>query len=197
MILYSVIITLSMALIALVNIFFDTPAHELGTGNILLAVLISTAAVIALDGLVAFLVRRLPERFFRHGQRCFAVSRAECRLYRILGVRHIAPLIPELGHFTGFHKNRVAEPRNKEYLERFILECNYGTVIHLLNAVTGPLILLIYPAEYALCIGIPIALVNAVLSLLPFMVLRYNTPKLESLYRRNLLRLKAHEQTCS
>ena len=58
------------------------------------------------------------------------------------------------------------------------------------GAVFGYLILLL-PFLRPLAMGLPIAIVNMILSLLPTMVLRFNTPALRSLYRRNL----AREQT--
>jgi len=39
--------------------------------------------------------------------------------------------------------------------------------------------------EYALCFGVPVAVVNLLLNSLSWMTLRYNTPKLITLYRWN------------
>ena len=188
MLLYIVIILFCMALISVLNITLALPAMALGTWGVVLAVTLSTVAVIALDGLLAFGVRRLPERWFRRGVRLFSVSRRECHVWRALGVRVWKDRIPELGQFTNFRKNKVYEPDNNEYIARFILECNYGAVIHFLNALLGPLIVFIYPLEYALTVGLPVALVNCILSLMPLGALRYNTPKLEALYTINARR---------
>ncbi len=185
MILYIFLILIAMAVIAAVSLIFTTPASYLGWDGVLLTVTVSTVAVIALDGLEAFLIRRLPERWFSRERRIFAVSRRECRLWRAFGVRRWKPIIPELGQFSGFRKNKVYEPQNNDYVARYLMECNYGVVIHLLNALTGPLIVFLCPLRIAPAIGLPVALVNAVLSLLPFMTLRYNTPKLEALYTLN------------
>ena len=134
-----------------------------------------TAAVIALDGLGAFFLRRLPERWFAHG---WAATPAERRFYKRIGIRKWKDSIPELGGFSGFHKDHVEF--DADFLARFLLESRYGVVIHLENAVGGLLLLGFLPRSYAL----PIAAVNAVLSLLPVMVLRYNMATLMRLHRR-------------
>jgi hypothetical protein len=185
MVAYIVIILIAMVTIAAFNLIVATPASLLGLGGVLLAVTVSTVAVIALDGLEAFLIRRLPEKWFARGKKYFAVSRRECRLWCALGVRRWREKVPELGQFSGFRKDKVYEPQNNAYVARYLMECNYGVVIHLVNALTGFLIVFLYPLRIAPCIGIPVAVVNAILSLLPLMALRYNTPKLESLYALN------------
>ena len=89
---------------------------------------------------------------------------------------------------SSFHKNRVYEPHSNAYVERFILECNYGVAIHFVGALLGFLIIFLFPLSYACWIGLPIALVNLWLNLLPMFALRYNLPKLEALYALNARR---------
>lgn len=190
MLLYAIIILICIAFITALNILLPGPLAAQGVLAPLLAVTLSTVAVIAVDGLLAFLIRRLPERWFTRGKRIFTVSRRECHFYRALGVRQWKDKIPELGMFTGFHKNRVYRPQDNTYVARFILECNYGAVIHLVGALLGFLIIFIYPLAFAPWVGIPVAFVNLVLNLLPFFALRYNTPKLEALYTINARREK-------
>ena len=191
MLLYCVIILLCMALIWAANLLLLSPLAAGGAFSVLWAVTGSTLAVIALDGLLAFLIRRLPAQWFRSGKRLFLASRRECRLYVRLGIRRWKNKIPELGVFTGFHKNKVRHPEDNAYIARFILECNYGTVIHLAGALLGFLIVFLCPLAYAPWVGIPVAVVNFVLNLLPTFVLRYNVPKLEALYALNARKAQA------
>ncbi len=183
MILYITIIGISAAMITLLNCLLETPAAAWGVPLTALLVSGEVIAVILLDGLEAFFIRRMPEKYFAPARRCFAVSKWECRLWRVLGVRFWCDKIPELGGFSGFHKDRVREPRNSAYLARFLLESNYGTVIHLTNALSGFLLLAVFPAA-TFWVALPVAAVNLILSLLPLGTLRYNTPKLLALYRR-------------
>lgn len=134
-----------------------------------------TAAVIALDGVGAFLLRRLPERWFT---KPWTIGKHERRFYKRIGIRKWKDAIPELGGFTDFHKDHVE--RDAVFLRRFLIESRYGIVIHLENIGGGLLLLLFLPPSYAL----PIAAVNAMLSLLPVMVLRYNLATLQYLYAK-------------
>ena len=53
---------------------------------------------------------------------------------------------------------------------------------------------MLLPFLRPLAIALPIAIVNFVLSMLPTLILRYNTPALRKIYRRNLLREAAKER---
>ena len=186
MILYGAIILVCMALIAVFSALFGGPALGFGAGYAVICTVLSTAAVIALDGLFAFLLRRLPEKWFMYTRRFFTVSAREARFYEKLGIRKWKNKIPELGGFTHFHKNKIADPRNPAYLTRYLLEADYGMAIHLCTAVTGCLIVFLCPLRYALCFGVPVGFVNAVLNLLPFFTLRYNAFKLRRVLNRVL-----------
>ena len=145
------------------------------------ATLGGTAGVIAIDGVTAFLIRRLPEGWFSADRKIFSVSDSERRLYARLGVKKWKSKVPELGGFSGFHKDKLQSPSDAAYLARFLLESNYGVVIHLANAVCGFGIAFL-PFCRQPSLWIPIFLVNFVLSLLPVAILRYNTPVLMRLY---------------
>lgn len=146
-------------------------------------VVVATVAVIAVDGITAFVVRRFPGKWFRPGLAFYDVSSKERKFYQHLGIKKWKNRVPELGMFTGFHKDHLQDAKDVSYLERFLLESNYGFVIHLVNAMFGFFILCLPycgAAQYAL----PVALVNFVLSLMPAAILRYNTPGLFRLYQR-------------
>jgi hypothetical protein len=193
--LYLFIIGGSMLLIALLNILYALPAFADG-GYIWVAIstLLGTVSVIAWDGIQAFLIRRLlPERMFSPSASPFTVSKRERAFYRKLHVNEWKDLIPELGGFTNFHKSEFSSPSDAIYLARFLLESNYGVAIHLANAALGFLILLLpWCSEPA--IGLPIALVNLVLSLLPVIILRFNTAPLRNLYLRSIKKASASNE---
>jgi E3 ubiquitin-protein ligase DOA10 len=50
----------------------------------------------------------------------------------------------------------------------------------------GFLIIFIFPLKYAPLFGLPVAIINAFYNYLSVAILRYNTPKLNALYKRNL-----------
>lgn len=183
MILYISVILICMLIIATFNVVFNF--YELTPTYILLSVVIDTVAVIAVDGLFAFLIRRLPEKWFSHDKKIFVVSKKEKSFYEKLKIRKWKDKIPELGSFTGFHKNKVVNPFDNTYLSRYLLEAGYGIVIHFVTAFTGFLIVFIHPLGLWLNFAFGVAIVNFILNLLPVFVLRYNYYKLKVLYTSN------------
>ena len=148
-------------------------------GNSILA----TVAVIAYDGITAFIIRRLPERWFTYDKKAFSVSRREKKLYTKLGIKKITHLVPELGMFTGFHKDKLQSNNDISYLGRFIMESNYGVVIHLVNAFGG-FVIAALPFCGGAKIWVPVYFVNFVLSMLPVFILRNNNYSLFNLHKR-------------
>jgi hypothetical protein len=177
-------------LIILFNIWFNK--FELSLLYIILAAVLGAIAVIAIDGVFAFIIRRLPEKWFSYDKKIWNVSKAECKFYEKLGIKLWKDKILELGVFTSFSKKTIANPDSKEYMERFILESNYGAIIHIANAIFGFLVIFCFPLKLVFCFGLPISIVNAILSLLPYMILRYNIPRLHRM--RNLLEKKELRQ---
>jgi len=180
---YLIVILSTLVAVGICHAPLGEGFSTLGLLSSLLDAALGVISVIAIDGIVAWIVRRMPERWFSPEGRLYAVSKRERTLLRALGIDYWKRFVPELGCFTGFHKDRVAEPGSVTYLERFLLESNYGAVGHILGAILGFLILLL-PFCQPLSKGIPIAIVNFVLSMLPTCILRYNTPSLRRLLKR-------------
>ena len=184
MILYLCIISVCGLLIAL----FVSLAYSTSFLWTLLYTVIAIVTIIVVDGLVATVCRLLPKKCANSDDKFYQVSQKEKKFYEKLNIRKWKDKIPEIGHFTGFRKNKIADPQSIEYVERFLLEACYGELGHLWIIPFGFLILLLFfisPTWIAL--SIPVACVNAVLNVLPVFVLRYNRYKLEIL-RKNLLR---------
>ena len=178
---YAITILTAMAVIIALNTVFD--AATLGFSA--LAVTVLTVSVIAIDGIFAFIIRRMPERLFDYRLKLYIVPKKERKFYKAIGVKAWRGLVLELGLFTSFSKSHFSSPNDPEYTARFLLESCYGVVIHAVGVIVGFAILAIFPA-HALGMGLPVALVNAVLNILPIFVLRYNTPKIANIHERNL-----------
>ena len=119
--LYLIVILSAMALIILVNVLLNPILYNLDFWYIVLAVVLTTISVIAVSGFVATLVRQvLPEKWFNEMD--IKVSKKEMRFYEKLGVKKWKDLVPELGFFTGFRKNKIANPKSIEYVDRYIFE---------------------------------------------------------------------------
>ena len=155
-----------------------------------IAVVVTTVSVIAVDGLFATIVRWImPKKWFSIDKKNFIASKKESLFYEKIGIKKWKDLIIELGFFTNFRKNKIAEPNNNQYVERYIVEANYGIAVHLSCMLFGFLVVLIYPSLY-LSVGIPVCLVNLVLNFMPVACLRYNLTKLHKIYRINEKRAK-------
>ena len=182
---YILTVAFAVAIITVVNFFVGGSMTVVSFGLELLLTLAGVAIVFVIDGLFAFIARRLPEKWFTPDAKHFDVRKGEQNFYRRLGIKKWKKFIPEWGCFTGFHKDKIREPESSEYIGRFLIESNYGVLGHVAGAIFGFAIIFI-PFFRPLAMALPIAAVNLVLSLLPTMLLRFNTPPLRRMYRRNL-----------
>lgn len=181
MIIYSVIISITLIIIYLLNLLR-------GCTDILYILKwtsIDILVVFIIDAIIAFVIRRLPEKWFDYKYKAFKIFKWERKFYEAIKIKKWKDKIPELGQLTNFKKNKVREPKNSEYLLRYLMECVYGETIHFLSIILGFLILLINP-KCCLYFGLPIAIANGIISYLSFAILRYNRPKLTILYNRSV-----------
>ena len=178
--LYLTAIGVSMMLISLANILFKVAPWY----YVIIATVWCTALQFALDGGIAILINKMPNRWFGVQNRMYAVSEREKRLYKALRVRLWKDKVWELGGLGGFSKKNVKEPNNPEYIEKFIIECNKGVLTHRLSYPIGFAAMLTLPGACAFTIALPVAIVNLFLNILPTLALRYNTPMLQNVLKR-------------
>ena len=182
----TVILTAALIIVAINLLVLPEAVTWQNVASVSLSVTAGVFSVITVDGIFALLIRRLlPSRIFSADQHRFRVGKKEYEIYRALQIKKWKGLIPELGCFTGFSKSHLESTDDQEYLARFLLESNYGVVIHLANAALGFLIAFIPPCS-APSVWIPVFLVNFLLSCLPVAVLRYTSYTLQKLYARCL-----------
>lgn len=182
--LYFITVTAATLIITALNFLLNGEHSLPALGKLLLFVIVGVAAEILIDGVAAFVIRRLPEKWFSPEAKAFTVGKRERNFYRKSKIGVWKKYIPEWGCFTGFHKDKLREPNDSAYIGRFLLESNYGVAGHIAGAFLGFTIIFL-PFLHPLTAALPIALVNFVLSILPTMILRSNTPALRGLYRRN------------
>lgn len=189
--LYLIIILTCMAIITLLDYFTAVEYLGLSILEIALGVTISVVAIIIIDLIFAFIVRRcLPKKWFGKDKTHFQAGKKERKFYEKLGIKKWKDKVLELGALSNFRKNKIAEPNSNAYIERYIIEANYGIIVHVADIIFGFTVIFIYPLKVWLYFGFPVAFVNAVLNLLPLMILRYNLPKLHALYKYNEKREK-------
>ena len=195
---YIIIILASTIVIALPNVIFR-PGGEPWYMYLIMTVAAVLASLL-IDAIVAFIGRRLPKKWMDPNKKIFTTSDREIKFYEKIGVRKWKDKVPELGGFTSFHKNKLSDPWNNEYVERYMLEACYGVIIHLFSPFFGFLIVLLDYKMYTgwswmwLTIMIPVAIVNAILIVLPAFILKYNLPKLKMLWDINMKNKKKKEE---
>lgn len=184
-VLYITIILISMLAISLINCLFLTSIYNFTVLEVVLTVVMAVIAVIIVDGILAFIVRwLLPKNWFNVNCNAFVPSKKFCNFYEKLGVKKWKEKVLDLGKLSGFEKNKIVDPKNNEYIGRYILEANYGIAVHISNIIGGFIICFLQPL-YSFNIYLPVAIVNAMLNYMSYMVLRYNLPKLKTLYKYN------------
>lgn len=191
---YSLSIIIAAVVIGAVNYFFNFAAFNFNAWNIVLCVSVSIVAAIAIDSVFATLVRWVcPKKWFSVEKAHWAAKKKECRFYEKIGIKKWKDKVIELGFLTGFRKNKIADPNNNAYVERYIVEANYGIGVHIACIFAGYLVCLVYPAHWY-SVGLPVGFVSMILNALSLMILRYNLPKLHTLYRINAKRAKRREE---
>ena len=184
MILYLSIVFGAVALIAGLNIGFGSFDFNHSALWVICAVVLSTIVEIAIQGIIATIVKHLPNKWFAHDRKLFKISKKERGFYEKLKIRAGKDKVWELGGLGGFRKNKIADKNDPEYLLKFVVESNKGIVDHVVGIFLGFLVVFMLPLKYALVIGVPVAFVNVVLCTMPTMILRYNIPKIMVAYER-------------
>ena len=189
--LYLSVISVAMIIVSAINIIFNTATWY----NVIIAVVLCTAAQFALDGLIAIIINKMPDKLFAVNNPLYNVSETEKNLYKKLKVRNWKDKVWELGGLGGFSKKNIANPNSPEYIEKFIIECNKGVLTHRLSYPIGFLPMLFIPNVCTCSIALPVAMVNLFLNILPTLALRYNTPKLHTMLKRmsRKTNVQAHE----
>ncbi len=183
---YLFIISICALIIVLVNTLFFTSQLALNFFQILLLTLVCVVAQIIVDLILALIVRRcLPTKMFDINNNFFCAKQKERIFYEKIGIKKWKDKVLELGALSGFRKNKIEDPMNNDYIAKYILEANYGVVVHYACIVLGFSIAFIFPQEYFLFFCLPVSIVNAILNILPLFVLKYNLPRLFTIYKFN------------
>lgn len=183
---YIWIICLSMAIIAGVNIAVFLPLGQITIAYAVIASIINTIAVIVADGLIAYIIHKLPQKWFNPYSKFFKIYAWENTVLRKFKIRQWKDKVPEMGKLMcNFGKNKVASQEGN-YLYKFCVETCYAEVVHYGMAFFGFILLLLFPTNFLWTITLPVILVNFVLQFPPIWIQRFNRPKLIYAYERSL-----------
>lgn len=180
---FVIVIIIANLMIIGINLIFNV--FNLSTAYIVLSSLIGTFALILITIIVAVLISFIPKKWFHENFRFFKISKQEQKFYDWIGIKYWKEFVPEFGTVIRFKKNKIYDKYNNEYILRFLKEQCETEILHYLAAFLGFGIIFIWPLKYCLNFAIPLAIVGAVLNILPALVQRYNRPKLIKLYEFN------------
>ena len=106
--LYLIIIFVSIIITAGANILSSLPATPEKVGAVFFATALGALAVFVLDAISALAIRRLtPKKLYLPSKKIFKVSKRERNFYRAIKIKAWKDLVPELGGFTSFHKDKL------------------------------------------------------------------------------------------
>ncbi len=191
MIIYFIIISITLVYIALFNGLIGINLYTYDWFFVIKITLLNILVIFLIDAFLAFVIHKLPLRWFDHRKKCFHIFKWERKFYEKIKIKKWKDHIPELGTLANFRKNKVLEPNNNIYVQKFLTECCYGEMIHFLSIIFGILIIFIAP-KYFLLLGFPVVVANALINYLSFAILRYTRPKLLQLYKRNCRKEKTN-----
>ena len=191
MIIYFIIISITLGYIALLNGLIGINLYTYDWFFVIKITLLNILVIFLIDAFLAFVIHKLPLRWFDHRKKCFHIFKWERKFYEKIKIKKWKDHIPELGTLANFRKNKVLEPNNNIYVQKFLTECCYGEMIHFLSIIFGILIIFIAP-KYFLLLGFPVVVANALMNYLSFAILRYTRPKLLQLYKRNCRKEKTN-----
>ena len=182
---YLLSILIVTIILALLDIFvFLRNYHAL---YIILLITVSVLSVILIDGMTALFIHKLPRHLFNPER--FKEYKWEKKFYQFIKIKKWKDKIPEIGELTcDFSKSKIQELDDPNYILMFLQEMGYAEVIHFLSCPLGFLIIFVIPLnlELFLAISLPVALINTFYNLLSALIQRYNRPKLERFYKRQL-----------
>lgn len=145
---------------------------------------VAILVMMAINGVVATICSKLlPNKCFEGNKKFYTASKKECKFYEKLGIKFWKDRTIELGILNGFRKNKLNDPNNPEYIKRFILENNKGFLTHFVSLFASVLAIFIMPIRFWLPTALPIALTSIIINIMPVMILRYNMPRLQTLYK--------------
>ena len=164
MVLYTSIIFAVGFVLALFNCLFG--GYVFPAWQVILWVVLAIILSILLDGLIAFIHRLIPYKYYKEDNAYFREKEKERKFYEKLKVRAWKDKIPELGgKLKYFDKSKLEKDAGSEYFMTFIKETCMGEMIHFVSIICAPLLLIILPPSFTWTIGLPVVVVNMLLQI--------------------------------
>lgn len=146
--------------------------------------IVALVIIIAINGVVALIVSKcLPEKCFNKDCKFYSPSAREIKFYNKLKIKSWKDKTLEWGKLNGFSKSKLEEPKDPEYIEKFIFECNKGYLVHFVSLFAAALIFFVVPQTYILPMALPMFITSFILNYTSIMILRFNVHRLKTVLR--------------
>jgi len=150
--------------------------------QVLIIFIAALAILLIINAICAIICAKLlPDKIFNIDSKFFTPGKKEYNIYIKLGVKTWKDKSIELGKLNGFSKRKIEDPKNPEYINQFILECNKGFLTHLTSIIFSLLILFCVPKSLILPMATPMYITSLMLNVIPIIILRYNVYRLKTL----------------
>ena len=103
---YLIFVLVGSLLVALTNFFVSNVYTLRAFGEILLSVIVGVCILFLIDALTAFLIRRMPERWFAPEAKFFSVSPTERKFYRRIKINSWKKYVLQLRNLTQSENGR-------------------------------------------------------------------------------------------
>ncbi len=193
---FAILCFITLTLTCFLALFVGVPVYHVSEGYIMMKLLESAMVLIVVNVAVVSSIRFiLPRNKIDPFNKKYNVFKWENKFYISIGIREWKDKIPEAGKVLAiFDKTQLGDMTNNEHIKEFMIETIYAEKMHLWSFILGFLCIFVAPRLF-LVIGLPILIYNSIINLMPYMIQRYNRPKLMVLYKRNeRTKLKSKEQ---
>lgn len=122
--LWTVTLIVGYALIIILNLIFSF------TFTTVLNLFICFAIIMLPAGVILFVGKMLPKRWFNENNKLFKINPLKQKICDFTRVKTWKDKIPVGGRVAGFRLNEIKDPKNIEYLDRFIYESCFAQWLH-------------------------------------------------------------------
>jgi len=150
--------------------------------QILVIFIIALIILVCLNAICAIICAKiLPNKMYNN--KMFNPGKKEIALYNKLNIKAWKDKTIEWGKLNGFSKSKIENPKDPEYIKKFILECKKGFLGHFTSLFIAGFIFLCVPKSLILSMALPMFITSFILNYIPIIILRYNSHRLSTLLR--------------
>lgn len=175
-------ITFILGVIVSLGLGYFTSMDIFAFWEVLVIFLVALVIMVLVNAFFALLCSKwLPNKLYNPDSKFFTPSKREYNFYLKIKIKTWKDKMLEWGKLNGFSKSKVEQPKEPEYIKRFILECNKGYLTHLTGIFASLVVFVCVPQCLIWSMALPMFMTAFVLNLSFVFILRYNVNRLKVL----------------